>query len=54
MALGTIVVAGRAAQWVANRVEEEGEQQLARFNGVWARHDTAPQHDVEVAESPSE
>ena len=54
VALGTIVVAGRATQWVANRVEEEGERQLARFNGVWARHDTSPQHDVEVAESPSE
>ena len=56
MALGTIVVAGRAAQWVANRVEEEGERQLARFNGVWARHDTdtAAEKAVEAVESPSE
>ena len=56
VALGTIVVAGRATQWVANRVEEEGEQQLAGFNGVWARHDTntAAEKEVEAVESPSE
>ena len=56
VALGSIVVAGRAAQWAANRVPEEGERQLARFNGVWARHDadTAAQKEVEAVESPSE
>jgi hypothetical protein len=32
-ALGTVVLAGRAVRWVADRAVDEGEQQLAQLTG---------------------